>query len=181
MSTQLLASELLNLESSTKVNLQSDKAKTSTKYAIVYWIETKEFNVMPLSRIPKDKREQGASAILKAERRDWETKIVKIGGEWKYVNFVFYNITKGRNCLAWDGKSDVQCLNEQCPEKLFRFFEFVPANLIFEPNALDFLLKVPECLKVLNTTERVPKITDDSRRIRRYEQKRSSILHWNTS
>lgn len=36
---------------------------------------------MPLSRIPKDKREQGASATLKAERRDWETKIVKIGGE----------------------------------------------------------------------------------------------------
>lgn len=83
MSTQLLASELLNLESSTnsKVNSQSDKAKSSTKYAIVYWIETKEFNVMPLSRIPKDKREQGASATLKAERRDWETKIVKIGGE----------------------------------------------------------------------------------------------------
>ena len=52
------------MESSTKVNLQSDKAKTSTKYAIVYWIETKEFNVMPLSRIPKDKREQGASATL---------------------------------------------------------------------------------------------------------------------
>ena len=83
MSTQLLASELLNLESSTnsKVNSQSDKAKSSTKYAIVYWIEMKEFNVMPLSRIPKDKREQGASATLKAERRDWETKIVKIGGE----------------------------------------------------------------------------------------------------
>lgn len=34
---------------------------------------------MPLSRIPKDKREQGASATLKTERRDWETKIVKIG------------------------------------------------------------------------------------------------------
>lgn len=81
MSTQLLANELLNLEASTKDNSQPDKGKSPTKYAIVNWIETKEFNVMPLSRIPKDKREQGASATLKAERRDWETKIVKIGGE----------------------------------------------------------------------------------------------------
>lgn len=77
MAVQLLASELLNLESSTKL----DKAKVSTKYAIVYWIETKEFNVMLLSRIPKDKREEGASVTLKAERKDWETKVVKIGGE----------------------------------------------------------------------------------------------------
>ena len=52
------------MESSTKVNSQSDKVKSSTKYAIVYWIETKEFKVMPLSRILKDKREQGASATL---------------------------------------------------------------------------------------------------------------------
>lgn len=60
---------------------------------------------MPLSRIPKDKREQGASATLKAERRDWETKIVKIGGEQKFLNFVFYNITKGGNCFAGDSSS----------------------------------------------------------------------------
>lgn len=30
--------------------------KRPTKYAVVYWIETKEFNVMPLSKIPKDER-----------------------------------------------------------------------------------------------------------------------------
>ena len=39
----------------------------------------------------------------------------------------------------------------------------VPANFSFEPNALDFLPKVPECLKILNRTERVPMITEDSR------------------
>ena len=35
---------------------------------------------MSLSRIPKDKREQGASATLKLlqEPRDWETKIVNM-------------------------------------------------------------------------------------------------------
>ena len=81
MSMQLLANELLNLESSTKDNSQPDRAKSPTKYSIVYWIETKELNVMPLSRIPEDKREEGASATLNAERQDWETKIVKIGGE----------------------------------------------------------------------------------------------------
>ena len=35
---------------------------------------------MPLSKIPKDSREEGASAALKAEREEWESKIVKIGG-----------------------------------------------------------------------------------------------------
>ena len=60
MSTQLLASELLNLGSSTKVKSQSDKVKSSTKYAIVYWREMEEFKVMPLSRILEDKREQSA-------------------------------------------------------------------------------------------------------------------------
>ena len=78
MPMQRLATQLLNLESS--VTSQPEKEKASSKYAIVYWIETKEFNVMPLMRIPKDKREEGASAILKAERKEWETKIVKIGG-----------------------------------------------------------------------------------------------------
>ena len=68
MSMQLLASELLNLESSTKVNSQSDKVNSSTKYAIVYWIETKVFKVILLSTIIKGKREleQGASATLKS-------------------------------------------------------------------------------------------------------------------
>ena len=44
----------------------------------------------------------GRFSNLNLERRDWEAKIVKIGGEWKYVNFVFYNtcIAKGGNCLA---------------------------------------------------------------------------------
>lgn len=36
-------------------------------------------------RIFKDKREQGVLVILKVECRDWEIKIVKIGGEQKYV------------------------------------------------------------------------------------------------
>ena len=42
---------------------------------------------MPLSKIPKDKREEKALATLKAEGREWATKIVKIGGEdvWWHV------------------------------------------------------------------------------------------------
>ena len=30
-------------------------------------------------------REDGASATLKAERKEWKTKIVKIGGKKKYI------------------------------------------------------------------------------------------------
>ena len=33
---------------------------------------------MPLSKIPKDCTEEGASATLKAECEEWESKIVKI-------------------------------------------------------------------------------------------------------
>ena len=56
-------------------------------------VETKEFNVMPLSKIPKDSREEAASATLKAERKEWETKIVKSGGGKIYIYFVLYDVT----------------------------------------------------------------------------------------
>ena len=49
---------------------------------------------MPLSKIPKDSREEGASAALKAEREEWKSKIVKIGGKKKYIYFASYDITK---------------------------------------------------------------------------------------
>ena len=87
-----IASELLRLDvppkdgNSASENVQ--RPKQMTKYAIVYWIATQEFNVMPLSKIPKDKRQEGESAMLKAEGREWLTKIVKIGGECKYSNVV---------------------------------------------------------------------------------------------
>ena len=48
---------------------------------------------MPLSKIPKDCREEGDSATLKAEREEWESKIVKIGGKKKHIYFASY-ITK---------------------------------------------------------------------------------------
>ena len=96
MSIQHLASELLNLKSSKNVSSEVSKVKSPTKYAIVYWIETKEFNVMPLSKIPKGSREEGVSATLKAERKEWGTKIVKIGGNKIYIYFVLYDITKLR-------------------------------------------------------------------------------------
>ena len=51
---------------------------------------------MPLSKIPKGSREEGVSATLKAERKEWETKIVKIGGKKIYIYFVLYDITKLR-------------------------------------------------------------------------------------
>ena len=66
MSIQHPASELLTLESSKNVNCEVSKVKSPTKYAIYsVLIETKEFNVMPLSKIPKDSREEGASATVK--------------------------------------------------------------------------------------------------------------------
>lgn len=34
-------------------------AKSKRKFVIVFWVETKEFNVMALSKIPKECREEG--------------------------------------------------------------------------------------------------------------------------
>ena len=67
MAMERIASELLRLDvPPNDDNFSSENAETklkqSTKYAIVYWIETQEFNVMPLSKIPKDKRQEGESA-----------------------------------------------------------------------------------------------------------------------
>ena len=88
-----IASELLRLDAPPKDGNSASEneqrpIKQMTKYAIVYWIATQEFNVMPLSKIPKDKRQEEESATLKAEGREWLTKIVKIGGECKYSNVV---------------------------------------------------------------------------------------------
>ena len=47
-----LASELLQLEAPKKSNDENKKLR----YTIVYWIETKMFNVTPFFRIPRDKR-----------------------------------------------------------------------------------------------------------------------------
>ena len=109
MAVQLLASELLSLDAPT--NSTSDEAnseKSRKKHAIVYWIKTKEFNVMPLSRIPKDKREEGATATLKVGKKEWCTKVVKIGGEYNVpgnvtcIDIVHFSISccsrKGGNC-----------------------------------------------------------------------------------
>ena len=78
-SVENLASEMLLLEPAKKLSEQN--VKKSTQYAVVYWIETKEFNVMPLFKIPKDKREEGALATLRAEGKEWATKLVKVGGK----------------------------------------------------------------------------------------------------
>ena len=36
---------------------------------------------MLLSKIPTDKREEGALATLRAEGQEWATKLVKVGGK----------------------------------------------------------------------------------------------------
>ena len=53
--------------------------------------ETQEFNIMPLSKIPKDKWQEGVSPTLKAEGRDWLTKIVKTAGKHKYSQVVQFS------------------------------------------------------------------------------------------
>ncbi len=86
MAVQLLASELLSLDApTTTTSEEANSQKSSKKHAIIYWITTKEFNIMPLARIPKDKREEGAMATLKAEKKEWCTKVVKIGGEYNVL------------------------------------------------------------------------------------------------
>ena len=94
LSMQLLVSELLNLESSTK-------ATSSSRY--VYWIEIKEFICHVAFKNSQRQEGTGHFSYLKAESRDWETKIVKMRGEYKYVQFVFLQYYK--RWFAGDGLS----------------------------------------------------------------------------
>lgn len=66
------------------LSLKSDdqkKKETAKKlFTVLFWIDTQEFNVVPLSRVPKDKRKEGELAIVKAERKEWSVKLLKVGG-----------------------------------------------------------------------------------------------------
>ena len=50
-------------------------------YIILFWIDTKEFNTVPLTRVPKEHRKEGDIATVKAERKEWKVKLVKVGGK----------------------------------------------------------------------------------------------------
>jgi len=73
-----LVSSLLSL--SNVSNKQSAKQKKKM-YIILFWIDTKEFNTVPLTRVPKEHRKEGDIATVKAERKEWKVKLVKVGGK----------------------------------------------------------------------------------------------------
>ena len=75
-----MITSLLSLSEKAEKSLES---KSTKKYTILFWIDTKEFNVVPLSRVPKDKRMEGSIATLKAERKLWQVKLVKVEGKSK--------------------------------------------------------------------------------------------------
>lgn len=57
-------------------------AKSKRKFVIVFWVETKEFNVMALSKIPKECREEGRGITkIRAEGKPWTVKLVQISGK----------------------------------------------------------------------------------------------------
>ena len=57
------------------------KAKSKPKFVIVFWVETKQFNVMPLSKIRKEDREEGKITKIKTEGKQWTVKLVQISGK----------------------------------------------------------------------------------------------------
>lgn len=38
-------------------------------YALIYWLNTQQFKILPLTGVPKDRREEKAMPVLKAERK----------------------------------------------------------------------------------------------------------------
>lgn len=56
-------------------------ANSKRKFVIVFWVETKEFNVMALSKIPKECREEGKITKIRAEGKPWTVKLVQISGK----------------------------------------------------------------------------------------------------
>ena len=59
---------------------QTPKTKSKPKFVLVFWIETKQFNVMSISKIRKDSREEGKITTVKAEGKEWTIKLVQISG-----------------------------------------------------------------------------------------------------
>lgn len=55
--------------------------KPVRKFVIMFWVETKEFNVMALSKIPKECREEGKITKIRAKGKPWTVKLVQISGE----------------------------------------------------------------------------------------------------
>lgn len=62
-------------------DLQTPKAKSKPKFVIVFWVDTKEFNVMPISKIRKENREEGKITKIKTEGKLWTVKSVQISGK----------------------------------------------------------------------------------------------------
>lgn len=62
-------------------DLQTPNAKSKPKFVIVFWVDTKEFNVMPISKIRKENREEGKITKIKTEGKLWTVKLVQISGK----------------------------------------------------------------------------------------------------
>ena len=52
------------------------------RYALIFWAQTNQFNVMPSTRIPKKMRLEGGEGEIKAEKKMWKVKVLKLGGEY---------------------------------------------------------------------------------------------------
>lgn len=61
------------------------KSKCKAKFVLVFWVDTKQFNVMALSRIPKEAREEGKLTKVKAEGRAWTVKLLQISGKCYFI------------------------------------------------------------------------------------------------
>ena len=80
-----IANDLQNLHANQIDDVCDDpvtpKAKSKPKFVIVFWVDTKEFNVMPISKIRKENREEGKITKIKTEGKLWTVKLVQISGK----------------------------------------------------------------------------------------------------
>ena len=83
-----LANDLLSLAGS--VEGQQEEKKRSQQFALIFWIDVKQFNVVPLKRIPKDSQRDGQMGKMKSERKLWNVKTIKIDGKKIRICLILY-------------------------------------------------------------------------------------------
>lgn len=77
---QDLTDQLINLhtistrEDNTDVTHTIEKPKQRKQSALVFWIETNQFSILPVTRIAKEFRFVNATASINAEGRKWDVK-----------------------------------------------------------------------------------------------------------
>ena len=75
------ANGLLSLAGSVEEQQEEKKWIQQILIAVIFWIDVRQFNVMPLKCTPKDLQRDGQIGKMKSKKKLWNVKTMKIDGK----------------------------------------------------------------------------------------------------